>query len=135
MPRRVARPVPTLVLALAASLLGAPAGAVEAGGTLDAADGTLRRGCHTYSFTYAVQVPYDDWALETSVRDPRGHGVASQAFIGPYDARSRRVTYRLCRGATRPGRFTVTGKLTAYDDPSEGTVVQLPVASFRLRRR
>jgi hypothetical protein len=133
--RRAPVLVAGLVLALGTLAIGAPAGAVEAGGSLEAADGVLRRGCHVYSFVYAVQTPYDDWMLETSVRDPRGRGVASQAFLGPYDARSQRVTYRLCRWATRPGRFTVIGKLVAYDDPDRGTTVQLPVESFRLRRR
>lgn len=114
---------------------GVAAGAVEAGGTLEAQDGVLRRGCRTYAFTYTVQVPYDDWMLDTSVRDPRGRGVASQAFLGPYDPRTQRVTYRLCRGSTRPGRFTITGTLVAYDDPAEGTTVRLPPETFRLRRR
>jgi hypothetical protein len=134
-PRRTWGRALGLVLAVAMLTVGAPAGAVEAGGSLQAADGVLRRGCHTYSFVYAVQTPYDDWMLETSVRDPRGRGVASQAFLGPYDPRSQRVTYRLCRWATRPGRFTITGKLVAYDAPDHGTTVQLPVGSFRLRRR
>jgi hypothetical protein len=131
----------TLVLVLAlglTGLTGVAAGAAEAGdagGTLTASDGTLRRGCHTYSFRYAVEVPYDDWMLETSVRDRRGRGVASHAFLGPYDPRSQRVTYRLCRGATRAGRFTITGTLVAYDDPDRGTTVRLPPESFRLRRR
>ena len=140
---------PLAVRALAAALLvglGGPAWAppaqaveaveaVEAGGSLTASDGRLRAGCHPYSFVYAVQVPYDDWMLETSVRDPGGRGVASHAFLGPYDPRSQRVTYRLCRGATRPGRFTITGRLVAYDDPAQGTRVDLPVETFRLRRR
>ena len=139
--RRLHRPLGVRALAVALLVgLGVPAWAppaqaVEAGGSLTASDGRLRAGCHPYSFVYAVQVPYDDWMLETSVRDPRGRGVASHAFLGPYDPRSQRVTYRLCRGATRPGRFTITGRLVAYDDPAQGTRVDLPVETFRLRRR
>ena len=133
--------MPRLVLALvllrglAAVGTTAPAGASEVGGSVQATDGKLRGGCHTYSFDYAVETPYDDWSLETTVVDPRGEGVASHAFLGPYDPKAQRATYRLCRWATRPGRFTVRAKLVAYDDPSEGTEVLLPEATFRLRRR
>lgn len=133
MPRLVLALV--LLLGLAAVGTTAPAGASEVGGSVQATDGKLRRGCHTYSFDYAVQTPYDDWSLETTVVDPRGEGVASHAFLGPSDPKAQRATYRLCRWATRPGRFTVRAKLVAYDDPSEGTEVLLPEATFRLRRR
>jgi hypothetical protein len=133
MPRLVLALV--LLLGLAALGTTTPAGASEVGGSVQATDAKLRRGCHTYSFDYAVQTPYDDWSLETTVVDSRGEGVASHAFLGPYDPQAQRATYRLCRWATRPGRFTVRAKLVAYDDPSEGTEVLLPEATFRLRRR
>ncbi|WP_107772899.1 hypothetical protein [Nocardioides sediminis] len=134
--------MPRLVLIGQVLLLGllglgstTPAGASEVGGSVHAADDKLRRGCHTYSFDYTVRTPFDDWSLETTVVDPRGEGVASHAFLGPYDPQAQRAAYRLCRWATRPGRFTVRAKLVAYDDPSEGTEVLLPEATFRLRRR
>lgn len=114
-------------------LLAAPARADVAGGHTDAADGRLRRGCHTYSFTYAVSTPYDDWTLETEVVDPRGRSIAAHAFIGPSDPQQGGGRFTLCKWATRAGLFTIRGKLTWYDGP-EGVVVRLPLSSFRLRR-
>ena len=123
----------TALAGLLPLLVAAPAQADVAGGHTAAPDGTLRRGCHAYAFTYAVTTPYDDWTLETEVVDPGGRSVASHAFLGPSDAQQGTGRYTLCRWATRAGRFTVRAKLTWYDGP-EGVVVRLPDATFRLRR-
>lgn len=106
----------------------------DAGGTTSAPSGTLRNGCHRYSYTYAVQVPTEDWTLEISIVDRRGHGVASFAFIGPADEKAQTPTYRLCRNSTVPGRFRIRARLSWYDDPSTPQLVPVPVTRFRLAR-
>ncbi|PVG81834.1 hypothetical protein DDE18_13990 [Nocardioides gansuensis] len=106
----------------------------DATGTTHAPDRRLRRGCHTYWLSYALQLPTDDWTLETSVIDPRGRAVHAHMFVSDDDETTGRGTYSLCRWATRPGRFTITGKLSWYDDPLEPHEVMLPISTFRLRR-
>jgi hypothetical protein len=82
-------------------------------GALSASDGRLKRGCKDYAYAYAV---------------------TTQSLIGPNDAESGVLTYRLCRGATAPGRFVLTGLLTSYEGTSSETSVQVTDA-FRLRKR
>jgi len=106
----------------------------EVVGTTSAPSGTLRNGCRRYSYTYAVQVPTEDWTLEISIVDRRGQGVASFAFIGPADERTQTPEYRLCRASTVPGRFRIRAKLNWYDDPSTPRLVPVPVTHFRLAR-
>jgi hypothetical protein len=106
----------------------------DVGGTTSAPSGTLRNGCRRYSFTYAVQVPTEDWTLEVSIVDRRGHGVASFAFLGPADEKTQTPVYRLCRASTVPGRFRIRAQLSWYDDPSTPHPVPVPVTRFRLAR-
>jgi len=103
-------------------------------GTTSAPSGTLRNGCHRYTYTYAVQVPTDDWTLEISIVDRRGLGAASFAFIGPADEKTQTPAYRLCRSSTVPGRFRIRAMLNWYDDPSTPHLVPVPVTRFRLAR-
>lgn len=105
-----------------------------AGATTSAPSGTLRSGCRRYSFTYAVQVPTEDWTLEVSIVDRRGHGVASFAFIGVADEKTQASQYRLCRASTVPGKFRIRARLSWYDDPSTPIPVPVPVTRFRLAR-
>lgn len=102
--------------------------------TITARDQKLRRGCHTYSITYDVEVPTDDWTLESSIVDRRGKSVASFAVISPNDDAIDTLTYRLCRGATVPGTFRIRSVLNWYDDPSTANQVDVPVTRFRLSR-
>ena len=102
-------------------------------GTLDAADGRLRRGCKDYQFRYGVDTPSTDWSFDITIRDRTGKGVNSQALIGPNDPQGAVVTYRLCRGATVPGPFTMTGLRVSYDGMKETSVTV--TETFRLRRR
>ena len=106
---------------------------VEVSATLDAADGRLRRGCKDYQLTYAVTTPSEDWTFDVTLQDRRGKGVNSQSLIGPNDPTTAVLTYQLCRWATVPGRFTLTGVLVSYDGAQEtsATVTE----TFRLRRR
>jgi hypothetical protein len=105
----------------------------EVSATLSAADGRLRRGCKDYQFSYAVTTPSDDWTLDITMQDRRGKGVNAQSLIGPNDARSGVLSYRLCRWATVPGIFTLKGALVSYDGSQETTVAV--TETFRLRRR
>ena len=106
---------------------------VEVSGALEAADGRLRRGCKDYQFTYRVTTPSEDWTFDITMQDRRGKGVNAQSLIGPNDAKSGVLTYRLCRWATVPGRFTLKGALVSYDGSQEtpATITE----SFRLRKR
>ncbi len=108
--------------------------AEEAGGTLTARNGRLRRGCHRYGYRYSVYSPYGDWMLELKVVDPRGKAVHAMTFMSIRGPEAGPVRYTLCRRGTRPGKFRVRGKLTWYDDPSVPNVVNLPPAVFRLRK-
>jgi hypothetical protein len=106
---------------------------VEVSGALEAADGRLRRGCKDYQFTYRVSTPSEDWTFDITMQDRRGKGVNAQSLIGPNDPTSDVLTYRLCRWATVPGIFTLTGLLVSYDGAQETSVTV--TETFRLRRR
>jgi hypothetical protein len=113
-----------------------PAPHVEEGavaGDLEAADGRLKRGCKQYAYAYAVTTPSEDWTFDITMTDRNGKGVNAQSLIGPNDAVNGVLTYRLCRWATVPGRFTLKGVLVSYEG-SEETTVEVTEA-FRLRRR
>ena len=106
---------------------------VVVSGTLDAPDGRLKRGCKDYAYAYAVTVPSDDWTFDITLQDRRGKGVNAQSQLGPNDDESGVLSYRLCRWATVPGRFTLRGVLVSYDGDS-ATNVEV-TEHFRLRRR
>jgi hypothetical protein len=106
---------------------------VEVSGDLDAADGRLRRGCKDYQYAYTVTVPTQDWTFDITLQDRAGKGVNSQSLIGPNDAETGVLPYRLCRWATKAGRFTLTGVLVSYDGAQETSVSV--TETFRLRRR
>ena len=72
--------------------------------------------------------------MEVSILDRRGQAVASFAFIGPSDPKTQTISYRLCRGATVPGKFRIKGILHWYDDPSVPNRAYMPVTRFRLAR-
>ncbi len=116
------------------ALLAAPASAASEYGRTAAPDGTLRKGCHNYGYRYEVATPTNDWTLETFLRDPTGEGVASGAFLSDSDARAQQARFRLCRYATRPGRFTIRALLTWYGDLGEEHQAWLEPTRFRLKR-
>ena len=105
----------------------------EVSGTLSAADGRLRRGCKDYQFSYAVTTSTQDWTFDLTMQDRRGKGVNAQSLIGPNDAKSGVLTYRLCRWSTVAGIFTLKGALVSYDGTQETAAAV--VETFRLRRR
>ncbi|PUA78963.1 hypothetical protein [Nocardioides currus] len=137
----MSRPI-ALLLASAVtlvSLVAAPAAAARdtevIGGNTTGLDGVLRKGCQDYRFAYAVQVPTEDWSMEVSIVDRRGQAVASFAFLGPVDPKTRTAVFTLCRNATVPGKFRIRSVLNWYDDPSEPIPAYVPVTRFRLARR
>jgi hypothetical protein len=46
----------------------------------------------------------EDWTLEISIVDRRGHSVGSNVFIGPQDAKTAASAFRMCRASTVPGK-------------------------------
>jgi hypothetical protein len=116
------------------ALLAAPTSADSEYGRTAAVDGTLRKGCHNYGYRYEVTAPTNDWSLETFLRGPRGEGVASGTFLADSDPRAQQARFRLCRYATRPGRFTIRALLHWYGDDGEEHRVWLEPTRFRLRR-
>jgi hypothetical protein len=108
--------------------------AVVLSGALSAPDGRLKRGCKDYAYAYAVTTESEDWTFDITMQDRNGRGVNAQSLIGPNDTESGVLTYRLCRWATTPGRFTLTGVLTSYEGTTSETSVQV-TETFRLRKR
>ena len=107
---------------------------IQVSGTLDAADGRLKRGCKDYQYAYSVTSDSEDWTFDITMQDRTGKGVNAQSLIGPNDPESGVLPFRLCRWATKPGRFTLTGALVAYEGTSRETSVPV-TETFRLRKR
>ncbi len=131
-----------VVVACLALLLGAaaaPAGATSYG-SIHAHDGTLRHGCHAYHYRYAVQPPTGDWTLETWLHDPRGKKRGYGYFLVGGDPEKARPSFTICSRKVVPGRFTITARLTWYDEPvlpilpATEHVVRLTPARFELAR-
>lgn len=95
----------------------------------------LRTGCHSYKFSYRVDVPTDEWFAEITLVSPDGEAIASRdfkAFAG--DARAATRRFRVCDVSTRPGRHKITMKVTSQVDRDERTQRSAPTR-FRLVRR
>ncbi|MEJ7795728.1 MAG: hypothetical protein WKF50_09260, partial [Nocardioides sp.] len=108
-------------------------------------DGTLRTGCHAYTFQYRVrpgnvEPPGDDWLFEAFLLDRNGKKVASAAMDSSIDPKRGSGALEFCKSSTVPGRFKIRGKLTVYppdDDnpltaPEPGTVEWIKPGFFRL---
>ncbi|MDN4163250.1 hypothetical protein [Nocardioides abyssi] len=130
--------VPALVLVLAAH--AAPAGATTvsaddgsgASGWTKGRSGTLHDGCRAYTYRYGVEVPTESWSLEVTVVDPSGEAVASDLLHAESEPATGKRRYRLCRAATRPGRFVLRARLVTTDGWTK-EVVPLERTRFRLR--
>jgi hypothetical protein len=107
---------------------------IQVSGVLDASDGRLKRGCKDYSYAYSVTSDSEDWTFDITMQDRAGKGVNAQSLIGPNDAEAGVLPFRLCRWATKPGKFTLTGALVAYEGTSQETSVKV-TETFRLRKR
>ena len=134
-------------LALVATLLTASAAVSPAAAGADKASSAsswgstsakrqkLRTGCHSYKFSYRVDVPTDEWYAEITLISPDGEALASRdfkAFAG--DARVATRRFRVCDVSTRPGRHKITMKVTSQVDREERTQ-RSPTTKFRLARR
>ncbi len=102
-------------------------------GSTSAKDRPLRKGCHTYRYSYELHPPEGIWALETFIRGPGGKRLASDGLLGGYDPESGTRPFRLCKVTTRYGRFTIKAKLTWGD--YDRTERWLEPRTLRLRRR
>jgi hypothetical protein len=123
--------------------LSSPAGAMEAQpevhpewGRTYAENGTLKKRCRNYRYTYAIDPPKGDWALETFLIGPGGEALSSGAMVIGLDPKSGADKFRFCRASTRPGMFRIRALLSVQDSSGEDYVSGwLPVTKFRLRAR
>ena len=118
-------------------------------------DGVLRAGCRQYHFHYALHPDRvfkgkgngKSWGAEFFLKDPKGRGLGTAIKEYQVDPRRGRGVFKFCRYSTRPGRFTIRGRLTV-----KHTFCSTPIATpvtceehkravwikrshFRLRRR
>jgi len=103
-------------------------------GTVTGVGGVLRRGCHTYTYGYALQPPEGIWALEIFISGPGLEPLGGGGFLDGYDPESGSSRYTLCRATTRHGKFTIEAKLSVDDGAGHITDGLLPADTFRLRR-
>jgi hypothetical protein len=83
--------------------------------------GTLRNGCHYYSYHYSISPPTSEWNLNVFVRDPKGRNVATSVTVSGADKTSGTERFQLCRVTTSPGRFTLNSQLSYQDYPDKYT--------------
>lgn len=133
------------LLGLLAALAGLPglgatgsssgSGSVDwrAMGHMSSPSGKLRAGCHRHTYTYRVTPPSSDWSLETFLIGPAGGHLASDVIVSGADKKSGTKSFTICKSNTKPGRFTIKGKLTYDDYPAEPSGWITPT-HFRLRR-
>jgi hypothetical protein len=103
-------------------------------GRITGHSGVLRRGCHHYTFDYAITPPEGIWAIEAFISGPGLEHLAAGAFLDGYDPETGSGRYTLCRATTRYGRFTIVAKLSTDDGAGHLTEGLLPTDTFRLRR-
>jgi hypothetical protein len=103
-------------------------------GTVTAKSGVLRRGCHTYTYRYAITPPEGVWAIEVFISGPGLKHVAAGAFLDGYDPRSGTGHYKLCKATVHYGRFKIETKLSIDDGAGHITEGRLPRDTFRLHK-
>jgi hypothetical protein len=96
--------------------------------------GVLKRGCHSYTYSYTVTPPEGIWALEVFVIGPGFKNVAGGAFLDGYDPDSGTGTYKLCQPTVRYGSYQIEAKVSV--DDGSGNVVAGRTATdvYRLHR-
>lgn len=102
-------------------------------GTVTGKAGVLRRGCKTYSYSYAITPPEGIWAIEIYISGPRLKHLAAGAFLGGYDPTSGPGQYKLCKATTRYGTFQIEAKVSIDDGSGHIVEGRLPVDTYRLR--
>jgi hypothetical protein len=136
--RRLLSLLPLLV-GLPLAPLASPASATPPGpvhpewGAVSARDATIRQGCRTYAYGYALTPPDGDWALETFLVGPRGRRYGSGYFDTGADPLAGDAGWRLCLRSTPAGRYTISAHLTVLNGP-DSYDGWLPDTTFRLRK-
>ena len=132
---RAAAVVP-VVLGLLAGVLSTPAFAYQHRdwGHTWAMDRTLKPRCHDYTYRYHLDPPPGDWVLETFLVDPTGEKIAHGGFLKGTDPTKGTGIFRICKPNTRPGTFTIKGKVTVHrgDEVTKGWIEP---SRFRLSKR
>jgi hypothetical protein len=103
-------------------------------GTITGEAGVLRRGCRTYSYSYAITPPEGIWAIEVYISGPRLKHLAAGAFLDGYDPMSGSGHYTLCKATTRYGTFRIEAKVSIDDGAGHIVEGRLPVDTYRLHR-
>jgi hypothetical protein len=103
-------------------------------GTITAADGVLRRGCHLHSYSYALTPPEGVWALEVFISGPGLEPLAGGAFLDGYDPTTGTGQYTLCKASSPYGTYTIEAKLSIDDGPARHTEGRLPSATFAISK-
>ena len=126
-----------LLLAVLAVLVP-PAGAADdthpEWGRTAAHDARIKKGCHSYAYSYALTPPDGDWGLETFLIGPNGRQYGSGWFLTGSDPLAGPGQWRLCQRSTRPGTYTIRARLGVVNGAAyeEGW---LPDTTFRLSRK
>ncbi|MDQ4054898.1 MAG: hypothetical protein M3237_19695 [Actinomycetota bacterium] len=124
-------------LLLSGSLVAAgPAAPSDPMGTATARHQVLQRGCHAYPFSYRVSPPptTTTWAAEVFLIGPHARKLGSKQFVSPADPATGKSTWRLCRAAVVPGRYTMRMKVTLIDN-YDHHISWVKPTTFRLSRR
>ncbi len=103
-------------------------------GSITGKGGVLKRGCHTYAFSYTIVPPEGIWAIEVFISGPGFKHLAASAFLDGFDPKTGSGRYKLCRVTTRYGKFKIEAKLSVDDGSGHITEGRLPADNYRLRR-
>lgn len=112
---------------------GAPRTDWRAMGHLWSASGKLRNGCHQHHYNYKISPPSSQWSLETFLIGPAGKRLGSDVVLSGADTKAGTKSFTICKANTRPGSFTIKGKLTYDDYPAQPSGWIRPT-HFRLHR-
>jgi hypothetical protein len=103
-------------------------------GSVTGHPGVLKRGCHTYRFSYTVTPPEGIWAIEVFISAPGSKHVAGGGFIDGYDPKSGIGTYKLCKPTVRYGRFRIEAKISVDDGSGHVQEGRTATNFYRLHR-
>jgi hypothetical protein len=103
-------------------------------GSITGHGGVLKRGCHSYTYSYSITPPDGIWAIEVFISGPGLKHLAAGVYLDGYDPKTGSGTYKLCRVTTRYGRFTIQTKVSVDDGSGHMTEGLLPPDTFKLRR-
>jgi hypothetical protein len=90
----------------------------QATGSTHAAAGVLRKGCHSYAYTYVLRPAFPDYGLNTFLIGPHGERLANGAILSGQDGPSGTRSFEICSPTTEAGRYTIAGEVYYYDYPA-----------------